>query len=103
MKLEEKLVALRKEKGLTQLQLAEMLNVSRQAVSRWEGGLAVPSLENLKYLGNLYNVPLGFSRQYKECILRPDGQEIGVFLHLCCPVQHSAESILRRLSFHPQP
>ena len=60
MKLEEKLVALRKEKGLTQLQLAEMLNVSRQAVSRWEGGLAVPSLENLKYLGNLYNVPLDY-------------------------------------------
>ena len=60
MKLEEKLVALRKEKGLTQLELAEMLNVSRQAVSRWEGGLAVPSLENLKYLGNLYNVPLEY-------------------------------------------
>ena len=38
MTFEEKLVALRKEKGLSQLQLAEQLNVSRQAVSRWESG-----------------------------------------------------------------
>lgn len=40
MTFEEKLVALRKEKGLSQLQLAEQLNVSRQAVSRWESGFA---------------------------------------------------------------
>ena len=60
MKLEEKLVVLRKEKGLTQLKLAEMMNVSRQAVSRWEAGTAVPSTDNLKYLGNLYDVPLDY-------------------------------------------
>lgn len=34
----EKLVSLRKEKGLSQLQLAEEINVSRQAISRWEVG-----------------------------------------------------------------
>lgn len=60
MNMGEKLVVLRKEKGLTQLKLAEMMNVSRQAVSRWESGDAVPSTENLKYLGNLYNVPLEY-------------------------------------------
>lgn len=60
MKLEEKLVVLRKEKGLTQLKLAEMMNVSRQAVSRWEAGTAVPSTDNLKYLGSLYDVPLDY-------------------------------------------
>ena len=32
----EKLVSLRKERGLSQLQLAEEINVSRQAISRWE-------------------------------------------------------------------
>ena len=47
MKLEEKLVALRKEKRLSQIQLAEMMNVSRQAVSRWEVGASVPSTDNL--------------------------------------------------------
>lgn len=54
MKLADKLVYLRKKQGLSQLKLAEMMNVSRQAISRWETGIAVPSAENLKYLGNLY-------------------------------------------------
>lgn len=60
MELKEKLVVLRKEKGLTQLKLAEMMNLSRQAVSRWEAGNAVPSTDNLKYLGSLYDVPLEY-------------------------------------------
>lgn len=60
MKLEEKLVSLRKEKGLSQLKLAEMMNVSRQAISRWEVGTAVPSTDNLSYLGRLYGVPLEY-------------------------------------------
>ena len=60
MKLEEKLVSLRRTKGLSQLKLAEMMNVSRQAVSRWEVGKAVPSIDNLKFLGQLYGVPLEY-------------------------------------------
>ena len=60
MKLNEKLVHLRKEKRLTQLELAEAIQVSRQAVSKWEVGAAVPSTENLKYLGSLYDVPLEY-------------------------------------------
>lgn len=60
MKLADKLVYLRKKQGLSQLKLAEMMNVSRQAISRWETGIAVPSAENLKYLGNLYNVSLDY-------------------------------------------
>ena len=60
MKLEEKLVSLRKAKGLSQMKLAEMMNVSRQAISRWEVGAAVPSTDNLKYLGRLYDVPLEY-------------------------------------------
>lgn len=60
MKLADKLVCLRKKQGLSQLKLAEIMNVSRQAISRWETGIAVPSAENLKYLGNLYNVSLDY-------------------------------------------
>ena len=63
MKLEEKLVLLRKEKGLSQLKLAEMMNVSRQAVSRWEVGSAIPSTDNLKSLGLLYDIPLEYLLQ----------------------------------------
>lgn len=60
MKLEEKLVSLRKAKGLSQMKLAEMMKVSRQAISRWEVGAAVPSTDNLKFLGRLYDVPLEY-------------------------------------------
>ncbi len=60
MKLSEKLIYLRKEKRLSQLKLAELMNVSRQAVSRWEVGAATPSIENLKYLSGLYGVSLEY-------------------------------------------
>lgn len=58
MSLAEKLVTLRKQKGMTQMDLAEKLNVSRQAISRWEVGAAVPSTDNLKELSDLYEVSL---------------------------------------------
>lgn len=60
MSLAEKLVILRKQKGLTQMDLAEKLNVSRQAVSRWEVGAAVPSTDNLKIIGELYGVQIDY-------------------------------------------
>ena len=60
MTLATKLVSLRKQKGLTQMELAEKLNVSRQAISRWEVGAAVPSTDNLKVLGELYEVPVDY-------------------------------------------
>ena len=47
MKLAEKIVTLRKQKGLSQEALAEHLNVSRQAVSRWELGTALPDATNI--------------------------------------------------------
>ena len=58
MNLEERLTALRKKKGLSQLELAEALGVSRQAVSRWEVGASAPGTENLLALSRLYGVPL---------------------------------------------
>lgn len=60
MSLATKLVTLRKEKGLTQMELAERLNVSRQAVSRWEVGAAVPSTENLKVLSELFETTVDY-------------------------------------------
>ena len=60
MELKEKIVALRKEKGLTQLAVAEKLNVSRQAISRWESGTALPSTDNLRCLSSLYEVPIDY-------------------------------------------
>ena len=58
--LAEKLVRLRKEKGLTQMELAGELHVSRQAISRWEAGYAMPGMDNLKLLSELYEVSVDF-------------------------------------------
>ncbi len=66
MKLDEKLVRLRKEKGLTQLELAEAVKVSRQAVSKWESGGGVPSTENLRGLSELYGVSVDYLLNEEE-------------------------------------
>ena len=56
MKLCEKLYELRRAAGLSQEELAERLNVSRQAVSKWENGAAQPELSKLVELSRLYSV-----------------------------------------------
>lgn len=56
MTIYEKLVKLRKSKGWSQEDLAEKLNVSRQAISRWENGTALPDAENLRQLSLLFGV-----------------------------------------------
>lgn len=71
MNLAEKLVALRKLKGLTQMELAEQLNVSRQAVSKWEIGAAVPSIDNLRTLRELYGVSVDHLLDDAEAIPAP--------------------------------
>ena len=58
MDVAERLAALRKRARLSQGDVAERLNVSRQAVSRWETGFTVPSTDNLSHLGRLYGVTL---------------------------------------------
>lgn len=60
MDLAERLTLLRKENGISQLELAEKLGVSRQAVSRWETGASIPSTEKLISLGKLYNVSMAY-------------------------------------------
>lgn len=52
------LVELRTQAGLTQLQLAEMLNYSDKAVSKWERGEAIPDLRVLIQLSQIYGITL---------------------------------------------
>ena len=56
MKCSEKIVQLRKQHGLSQENLAEKLSVSRQAVSRWEMGTAMPDASNILQLSKLFDV-----------------------------------------------
>ena len=66
MKFHEKLQNLRKNAGMTQLELAEKLMVSRQAISKWETGSAVPDLENIISICDLFGVSL-------DCLVRDTG------------------------------
>ncbi len=56
MSLGEKLLYLRKKKGLSQEDVAEKLGVSRQTVSKWETDQTIPELIKAKLLSQLYNV-----------------------------------------------
>lgn len=56
--LSEKIYSLRRKSGLSQEQLAEKIGVSRQAISKWEGGLSTPELEKLKALSEFFHVSI---------------------------------------------
>ena len=58
MELNEKLQQLRKQRGLTQEELAEMLYVSRTAVSKWESGRGYPSIDSLKAISKLFAISI---------------------------------------------
>ncbi|MDE6728885.1 MAG: helix-turn-helix domain-containing protein, partial [Oscillospiraceae bacterium] len=58
--LSEKIRALRKKSGLSQEELAERLDVSRQAVSKWELGSAVPTADKLVDIADFFGVSLDY-------------------------------------------
>ena len=58
MTIGERIKAYRKEKGLSQEQMAEALNVSRQAITKWESGKGLPDIENLIGLSRTFGVSL---------------------------------------------
>lgn len=56
MKLNEKLIKLRKEKGLSQEEFSNMINVSRQSVSKWENGEVIPDVDKITEIVKKFNV-----------------------------------------------
>lgn len=54
----ENLISLRKLKNISQKELAEKLNVSRQTISKWETGESLPNIEKTKILAELFNVSI---------------------------------------------
>lgn len=58
MELNEKIQELRKKRGLTQEELAEVLFVSRTAVSKWESGRGYPNIESLKAIAKFFGVTI---------------------------------------------
>lgn len=60
MKFSDKLIKLRKEKGMSQEELGDKLGVTRQTISKWELGQATPNMTNLNELGTLFNVSINY-------------------------------------------
>ncbi len=60
MEFAEKIITLRKGKELTQEQLAERLNVSRQSISKWESGQVIPDAEKIVALSKVFDVTLDY-------------------------------------------
>lgn len=63
----DKLQILRKSKGITQEELAETLHVTRQAVAKWESGMAYPDITNLIQLSELFHITIDFLVKDNEC------------------------------------
>lgn len=70
MEFSEKLAALRRREGLSQERLADRLGVTRQSVSKWEGGGAMPELEKLVALSDLFGVSVDYL--VKDAIEEPE-------------------------------
>ena len=66
MDFSEKLLTLRKAKNLTQEQLAEKLDISRQSISKWESRQAVPELEKIVALSAIFNVTTDYLLKSSE-------------------------------------
>ena len=60
MSIGERITQLRQENNMSQLQLAEVLGVSRQAVSKWESTQSIPDLYNILQLSALFNVSVDY-------------------------------------------
>lgn len=78
MKLSEKIIKLRKINGWSQEDLAERVNVSRQAISRWEGGTAQPDATNILQLSKLFGVTTDYllNDEYESDNDLPKVQEV---------------------------
>ena len=66
MNFAEKILTLRKARNLTQEQLAEKLDVSRQSISKWESGQAVPELEKIVAMSTVFDVTTDYLLKSSE-------------------------------------
>ncbi len=69
MNLSEKIITLRKQKHWSQEELAEKLNVSRQAVSKWENASSIPDLDKIILLSEIFGVSL-------DDLIKEDTEEV---------------------------
>ena len=77
MTLGEKIVKQRKELNYTQEQLADILGVSRQSISKWESDITYPETEKLIELGKIFDCSMDYL--LKEDVMEKDGAQTSIF------------------------
>ncbi len=105
MKLHEKIYYCRKKSGLSQESLAEKIGVSRQAISKWETGDAVPELAKLKSLCDIFEVTADwmisedepYETSPKEPAAYPD--RISKFDEITDKIANGAEKLLKKYAW----
>ncbi len=89
MEFNEKLQELRKQKGLTQEELADALFVSRTAVSKWESGRGYPSIDSLKELSRFFSVSIDELICPQEIVYAAENDKkefVGKYVSLICAI-----------------
>lgn len=87
MKLADRILDLRKHKGLSQEALADKLGVSRQAISKWESEQSMPDLDNIILMSEFFEVTTDYLLRGIEPVALDDdrGRRIGNALSLLAP------------------
>ena len=96
--LNENIAALRKDKGMTQEELAAMLGVSGQAVSKWESGACCPDIGLLPDLADIFGVSLDalMGREIPEAQPSPPEDFVAMFQGVGdMPREEAYDTILR--------
>ena len=75
MEFNEKLQALRKQKGLTQEELAQALFVSRTAISKWESGRGYPNLDSIKAIARFFSVSVDELLSGEELLFAAESEQ----------------------------
>ncbi|MCR4722458.1 MAG: helix-turn-helix domain-containing protein [Eubacteriales bacterium] len=91
MEIGDKIKALRKEKGMTQDAIAEALDISRQAVAKWESNQSAPTTANIMKLADLFQVP------YEELLSQEETPNTEIWRHIVKTAEDNRK-IKRRIS-----
>lgn len=96
MSIGERITSLRKEKHISQYQLAKILGVSRQAVSKWENDQTSPDTLNLIQLADILDTEVEYLATGKQCPLSPSsGSEKIVEIEKIIEVEKVVEKVVK--------
>lgn len=101
MEFNEKLKELRKQKRLTQEELAEKLYVSRTAISKWESGRGYPNIESLKAIAKFFSVTVDELLSSSEVLMLAEEDNKRKEKHFCDLIYGLLDLCIATLLFLP--